>query len=270
MENSSIEWTDHTFNPWIGCQKVSPGCKNCYAEELMANRWKKAEWGPTGKRIKTSPNYWNGPATWDRKAQANGKKTRVFCASLADIFEDKADQPELRDWRGELFNLIDETPHLIWLLLTKRPENINRMLNGRTLTNAWYGTSVENQEAADTRIPELLNVPGKRFLSMEPLLDFVTLRPEAAGIHWVIVGGESGRNARPRMTTRMVTSIKNTCLCNDIPFFFKQWGKYRHETKLSWLYGEIDTFTAINKTAGAELHGRIIQQLPEEFKNGND
>ena len=119
-ENSKIQWTDHTFNPWIGCQKVSPGCTNCYAEALD-ERWRpgRTRWGPKSERTRTSPANWRRVLQWDREAKAAGERARVFCASLADVFEDRA---ELRPWRADLFKLIDATQHLDWLLLTKRPE----------------------------------------------------------------------------------------------------------------------------------------------------
>ena len=180
MENSKIEWCHHTFNPWIGCAKVSQGCANCYAEELMDTRYGRANWGVDGTRVRTSDAYWRKPLAWNRKARIEGVRYRVFCASLADVFEDRED---LEEWRDDLFNLISATPNLDWLLLTKRPENVNRIVGesrgdcywieesaGKGNGNIWIGTSVENQEQADKRIPELLKIPARvRFLSMEPL-----------------------------------------------------------------------------------------------------
>ena len=257
MENSKIEWTDHTFNPWIGCTKVSDGCKNCYAETLMDKRWGKVEWGPAGKRLRTSVANWKNPLAWNKKSETRAK---VFCASLADVFEEKLDQPEMVGWRADLLALIEDTPHLDWLLLTKRPENVMRLVNEargdvveRLPDNVWIGTSVENQEQADLRIPHLLAVPARvRFLSMEPLLGAVDLNlahqfvpimgdPLAnslmhqaiddgrgwarCGIHQVIVGGESGHGARP-MNPNWVRSIRDQCVEADVPFFFKQWGEW--------------------------------------------
>lgn len=254
MEFSKIEWTDHTFNPWIGCTKVSDGCKNCYAEALMDKRYGKVEWGVQGKRVRTSADYWKQPLRWNRQAQKDGKRAKVFCASLADVFEIKPDQPELDDWRWELFRIIQETPWLDWLLLTKRPESVTAAIERCTYVSdaslwlsvnpVWIGTSVENQEQADIRIPELLKIPARvRFLSMEPLLGAVDL--DAAGaiehdstdgypelvhiqnslIDWVIVGGESGPNARP-MHPNWARSIRDQCQAANIPFFFKQWGEW--------------------------------------------
>jgi protein gp37 len=129
-ENSNIEWTHHTFNPWIGCTKVSDGCKNCYAENLMDKRYGRVKWGPQGTRVRTSEANWKKPLKWNREAEAKGERHRVFCASLADVFEDKPDQPEMEQWRLELLELIIKTPYLDWLLLTKRPENVRGMVYG--------------------------------------------------------------------------------------------------------------------------------------------
>lgn len=239
-QNSAIEWTDHTFNPWMGCAKVSDGCKHCYAETMMDKRWGKVEWGPQGTRVRTSAANWNQPLKWNREAEAAGVRRRVFCASLADVFEDR---PALHLWRTDLFKLIDATPHLDWLLLTKRPENVVKMVlwdapGCKPSGNVWFGTSVENQVTADERIPHLLRIPAAvRFLSVEPLLgkiEFsnVTKRSDAVfqlgkkamdGIHWVIVGGESGPKARP-MHPDWARSIRDQCLAAGVPFFFKQTG----------------------------------------------
>ena len=245
-ENSKIEWTDHTFNPWLGCTKVSDGCKHCYAETLMDKRYGRVEWGPQGTRQRTSPANWQKPLAWNRQAAAEGRRYKVFCASLADVFENRA---ELVPWRSDLFQLIEKTPHLDWLLLTKRPESVNDMVPGqwrnvnRWPENVWIGTSVENQATADERIPHLLRIPARvRFLSMEPLLDVVNLTKyqpfcqtlddyrAARGIlsgwiSWVIVGGESGHGARP-MNPNWARSVRDQCVAAGVPFFFKQWGEW--------------------------------------------
>lgn len=258
MENTKIEWAHHTFNPWIGCSKVSPGCANCYAENLMDKRFNKAKWGPNGSRVKTSFPIWKQPLKWNAEAEKLGIRYRVFCASLADVFEDYYKQLEMHLWRAELFRLIHATPHLDWLLLTKRPGNIMSLLNvsislvstqktvnepllawliswskGTPPPNVWLGTSVENQEQADKRIPKLLQVPAKvHFLSMEPLLGPVDLTQSVKLAtdnyevpDWVIVGGESGPGARP-MHPNWVRSLRKQCAAAAVPFFFKQWGDW--------------------------------------------
>ena len=120
-ENSKIEWCNHTFNPWIGCQKVSPGCDHCYAEAMMDHRYGRVKWGPHGERKRTSPANWKNPLRWAK--QANGRRPRVFCASLADWLDNRVP----RDWRSDLGRLIEATPELDWLLLTKRPENHEKL-----------------------------------------------------------------------------------------------------------------------------------------------
>src|SRR5262249_10359176 len=153
-ENSKIEWTTHTFNPWIGCQKVSPGCDHCYAEAMMDHRWGKVTWGPHGARVRTSEANWKQPLKWAKAAHASGTRPRVFCASLADVFDNEV--PGY--YRGDLLNLIRKTPDLDWLLLTKRPENISRMLPDdwpARFPNVWLGATCEDQEHYDRRWPIL-------------------------------------------------------------------------------------------------------------------
>jgi protein gp37 len=282
--NSKISWTHHTFNPWRGCTKVSEGCKNCYAETLSKRNPKVlGVWGPQGTRVMASEAMWREPLKWNEEARAAGERRRVFCASLADVFEGPTTcTPEahqmIQEARIRLFELIAKTPHLDWLLLTKRPENIPYVLKTTWtpskaslwhkleqgfLPNIWLGTSVENQAAADERIPELLKVPAKvRFLSCEPLLGPVNLEqcapyvldgdeenpgvmnafnglcyhpktcvvvPETKGseegIHWVIAGGESGPNARP-MHPDWARSLRDQCQAAGVAFHFKQWGEW--------------------------------------------
>ena len=281
-ENSKIEWTDHTFNPWIGCTKVSPGCQHCYAESLAA-RFGKAEWGPTAQRVQTSKAYWRKPLGWARKAKAEGIRRRVFCASLADVFEDRH---EVNGWRISLLELIELTHSLDWLLLTKRPENVNRLIEqaaGRSVESffernphVWIGTSVENQEQAERRIPLLLEVPAKlRFLSCEPLLGPVDLAewlsPDIshpshgilAGdsrIDWVIVGGESGPHAR-WMLPDWVRQVRADCENANVPFFFKQWGEWAPPAGGEWQF-DPEMVRVGKKEAGRLLDGRTWDEVP--------
>jgi len=247
-ENSKIEWCDHTFNPWTGCTKVSAACDNCYAES-WAKSSGQVEWGPHAERRRTSSDYWRQAIKWNKRAEREGRRYRVFCASLADVFDNQVSAR----WRDDLWHYIDQTPHLDWLLLTKRPQNIAKMLpDPRTGTpvwgagwrNVWLGTTAENQEEADRRIPHLLSVPAaKWFLSCEPLLgpldirrfmpsvdvpykgDRLFLIRRALGIQWVITGGESGPNARP-MHPDWARSLRDQCQAAGVPFFFKQWGEF--------------------------------------------
>lgn len=221
-ENSKIEWTDHTFNPWIGCTKVGPGCDNCYAEHLMDHRLHRVEWGADGERSRTSAANWRKPVAWNN---ATGGRQRVFCASLADVFDNKVPH----EWREDLWRLILRTPRLDWLLLTKRIGNAKNMLPDDWhdgYPNVWLGATVVNQEEAIRDIPKLRGLPAAvRFLSCEPLLESVNLSTSFGRggnrIHWVIVGGESGAHARP-MQLAWAQQIKNQCHNAGVAFFMKQ------------------------------------------------
>lgn len=227
MENSKIEWTDHTFNPWIGCQKVSPGCDHCYAETLMDHRYRKVTWGPHGERMRTSPGNWRKPLQWAKAARGVDRLPRVFCASLADVFDNKAPEGA----RDDLFALIRQTPELDWLLLTKRPENIRKMLPsdwGQGYPNVWLGTTCEDQAAYDRRWPILASIHARvRFISYEPAIG--PLYPHTARLEgvrvgypdWLICGGESGPGHR-NMLKEWAAEAKEACERNHIAFFMKQ------------------------------------------------
>ena len=247
-DKTMIEWCDRTFNPWMGCAKVSDGCKFCYAETLMDTRYKKVKWGPRGTRVRTSAENWRKPLRWNREAwlecqscgwrgegnefhacpypvsELKPTRQRVFCASLADVLEDR---PELFAWRNDLFELIEQTSdNLDWLILTKRPENARDLLPAAWFEawpgNVWMGTTVENQKAAEERIPYLLDIPARvRFLSVEPMLGKIDLG--MGGIHWVICGGESGQGCRP-MEPAWAGDLRFQCGAAGAPFFMKQLG----------------------------------------------
>jgi protein gp37 len=173
--NSKIQWTDHTFNPFIGCTKVSPGCEHCYAE-AWAKRYGRAEWGPRAERVRTGASTWRQPLRWNAEAERTGKRPRVFCASLADVFDNRA--PD--EWRVDLWRLIASTPALDWLLLTKRVVNVGAMVPPAWLdawpAHVWLGITVTDQAEADRDIPLLLEMPAPvRFLSCEPLLGQINL-----------------------------------------------------------------------------------------------
>lgn len=316
-ENTKIQWATHTFNPWMGCSKVSPGCKNCYAESLMDTRYGKARWGKGQPRVRTSAANWGLPMKWNRQAKeqpfichgcgtryfcesgghpnCNWRCTivpyrpRVFCASLADWLDDEIPI----EWLADLLKLIHDTPNLDWLLLTKRPENFWPRIGGALAqvegikdgqdwpdrdpntqlghwlnnwhaseppANIWIGTSVEDQQRADDRIPELLKIPARvRFLSVEPMLgpiDFTLARRIAPGlierhntlsgnkaddsdifggalpeaeptteprIHWAIFGGESGPRARPCCVDWIRYGVRQ-CMAAGVAPFVKQLG----------------------------------------------
>lgn len=292
-ENSKIQWTHHTFNPWRGCTKVAPGCKNCYADvQAKRNPGTLGIWGDSGTRVVAAESMWREPLKWNRKAEQEGVRQRVFCASMADVFEDW--QGNMVSHRGiplhfgaawgvegqcyveselligksivrmehvrrRLFDLIDQTPNLDWLLVTKRPENIVRMwpqvmypLDETTFPekkyrdNVWLLTSVATQEDANKNIPELLKcrklcpVLG---ISAEPLIEKLNLHPwlckygnpdnpggwadsicrPSEKLDWVIVGGESGSKARP-CNIDWIRSIVDQCQDASVPVFVKQLG----------------------------------------------
>lgn len=332
-ENSAIEWTDHTFNPWRGCTKVSEGCKFCYAER-DSKRFPaiRGIWGPNGTRVLAAPAAWKQPLKWDREAKEAGVRARVFCSSLADVFEDwegtivshtgnrlwmSADRQKyeeqampkftdiffretgsrlltMQDVRNRLFALIDETPHLDWILVTKRPENILKMWpyysapqHLQYRENVWLLTSVENQAAADKRIPELLkcrDLSPVLGLSCEPLLgpvDFSFDPGTGMGhrdsllhyLDWAICGGESGNNARP-MHPDWARSLRDHATGYGVPFFFKQWGEWWPHcqmpdgTDLTRLPvhvfdGPRLTYKVGKKAAGRLLDGVEWSQFPE-------
>lgn len=274
-EETKIQWCDHTFNPWIGCAKVSPGCANCYAEVSTPSRAFGVKWGRGQPRKRTSSGNWKEPIKWNRDAERRRvmelhsvgagevhsfQRPRVFCASLADWLDDEVPV----EWLADLLKLIHDTPNLDWLLLTKRPGNFFARLKaawnatvcehdsfdrwitdwgkrGIAPANVWIGTTVEDQQRADERIPELLKIPARvRFLSVEPLLGDVDLsfgirqhcnRSDCSchKIHWVIVGGESGSKARP-CNVEWIRGVVRQCQAAGVACFVKQLGARPMET----------------------------------------
>lgn len=220
-EKSQISWTDNTFNPWEGCTNVAPGCDNCYAEARNI-RFQGNNWGKGAKRRVMSDANWKKPHRWQRQTAKSGKPIKVFCGSLCDWADNEAPEGQ----RERLWQVIRETPNLQWQLLTKRAPNIVKYLPddwGTGYPNVWLGVTVENRKHGLPRIDILREIPAVvRFLSIEPLLeDLGDLN--LSGIHWVIVGGESGPNAR-QMESDWVYGIQFDCIAYDVPFFFKQWG----------------------------------------------
>lgn len=339
-ENSKIEWTDHTWNAWRGCTKVSPGCQNCYAEALSL-RFGLGEYKRGVPRIRTSAANWKKPIRWNNSGlwcegcggqkgivghEHKFRRPRVFCASLSDWLDDEVPI----EWLADLLKLIHDTPNLDWLLLTKRPENwherlrgamnhwsnhdaknqtwmfedawswASRWLNSTPPANVWIGTTVEDQQRADERIPEVLKIPARvRFLSCEPLLSAVDLStwlhcpscgytrkdcseqldhhlckgPGPAGIHQVIAGGESGPKARP-MHPQWARSLRDQCADASVPFFFKQWGEWLpsdqyeegkdYYEKSQWTFDPNTVAWQVGKkAAGRLLDGREHNEFPE-------
>lgn len=227
MGKTKIEWADFTWNPWYGCSKVSPACDFCYAEALMDYRYRRVEWG--GDRKRTSVENWKQPLKWDRAAKAAGKISRVFCLSLGDIWDNEVDPA----WRREAFDVMDQTPNLLYLLLSKRIGNAEKMTDpfaaNRLLpSNCALGATMINQEEWDRDLPKLIKateVLGARFsfASIEPMLGPINVRGQFPS--WVIVGGESGPHARP-MHPDWARSLRDQCAAADVPYFFKQWGEW--------------------------------------------
>jgi len=256
--NTGISWADHTFNPWVGCQKVSPACDNCYAERLVQRFG--GEWGPGSARRRTRPANWNIVRRIQKNAAAffaeHGRKPVVFVASLADVFDNAVP----RDWRADLWLLTQTCPDVLFLLLTKRSQNIAGMLPrdwGQGYANVWLGVTAENQTEAERRLPILLfDIPAAgRFVSCEPLLGPIDLyggdpdprlgghkagmtllgewwqpgdrangRPRR-GPDFVIAGGESGPSARATPAD-WFRSLRDQCSAAGVPFHFKQWGEF--------------------------------------------
>jgi len=250
---SKIEWTDSTFNPWVGCTKIArsrgapSACDFCYAEG-WAKRSGMVKWGNNPRR-RTTPNYWRNPLSWNARApdfqRLHGRRQRVFCASLADVFDNQVDPR----WRADLFSLIRQCDELDWQLLTKRPQNIRKMLPpdwGEGYRNVWLGTTTEDARAYRERTPHLLRIPAVvHFISYEPALGPLgELEIDGRAPNWVIAGGESGPRARP-MEHGWVRSIRDQCNTRSIAFFFKQWGGLRP------------------KTHGRKLDGKEWSEFPE-------
>lgn len=290
-DTTGIEWADSTFNPWMGCTKISPACDHCYAERDTA-RFGRVSWGPGAPRVRTSASNWQKPVQWNaqpfyecrdcgkrwvgaptdmacfdcRSPSIQTARRRVFCASLADVFDNEVSV----DWLVDLLDLIRLTPKLDWLVLTKRVGRVRAALDdaldvvkdqqrcyglytwlldwimGKPPVNVWLGATICNQVEGDRDIPKLLAVPARvRFLSIEPMLGPITLDPKwlfnvpcyccADGVHrtvrWVIAGGESGTHARP-MHPDWVRSLRDQCTAAAVPFLFKQWGEWAPHTVL--------------------------------------
>lgn len=294
-EQTGISWTDHTFNPWHGCVKVSPACTNCYAER-QSKGWpnfhdgerKPLLWGPGSDRRFFGDDHWKEPLRWNKKAKADGIRRRVFCASMSDWAEmpsDSALLARLDQERMRLCRLIEATPFLDWLLLTKRADFIMRCVprwwSGGWPANAWAGATAETQGWLEDRLVELLGVPAPvRFLSIEPMLGGMNLRrvrhkyelgevyidaltgryegdivhahvpTKPRGLQWIISGGESGPGARLSHPD-WFTSLRDQCQAVGVPFHFKQFGEHN---ELGVRVGK--------KSAGRLLDGREWNECP--------
>lgn len=265
VSETSIQWTDYTFNPWWGCTRVSPGCEHCYAE-TFSHRLGLDVWGPTvGRRFFADP-HWREPLTWAARRAKGDPRHRVFCASMADVFEDRDD---LKPQRQRLFELILKTPELTWQLLTKRPQNARRMVpesweRDGWPANVWFMFTAEDQENFDSRWPHVLTVGAIcKGLSYEPALGPLDLQRSLRhprGLDWVIVGGESGHGARP-FDVAWARSTVRQCREAGVACFVKQMGR--------WVLGDHQGF-AVNQFLLPDGVRYVPALLPSRFRRPDD
>lgn len=280
--DTRIEWVDHTFNPWIGCTRIASGhqpsaCDNCYAAAMSHRRgWARFEHGAARRR--TTEAYWRQPLAWNRRAAAAGRRARVFGPSLADPFDAEVSD----DWRRDYLALIEGTPWLDWILLTKRPQVARKFFAGRAVpANLWPGiTAKKSQKMLDLRAPALCAIPARvHVLSAEPILGPIDAAPWLGAGHdaigWVIAGGESGPRARP-FHPAWLRALRDQCGRAGVPFFFKQWGEWRPAlpgeptTKRCHAFeAPAETVEKVGrKRAGADLDGRPWREAPLEELSG--
>lgn len=237
-ETTAISWTDHTFNPWWGCWKIAPECTNCYADATAA-RYSPGHWGRTAPRRLFGDAHWNEPRKWNRKAERDGVRRRVFVGSMCDWAEVHPDGPtniEMDIARRRLWSLIDECRSLDWLLLTKRPEDARQHLPWSTSLDAWphvwIGATAGTIESLRRIVPSLREIPAVvRFISCEPLLESISASEwdwalgegeTYGGINWLIVGDESGRKRRDAQLD-WVRIARDAAARHGVAFHFKQW-----------------------------------------------
>ncbi|WDF79877.1 phage Gp37/Gp68 family protein [Mucilaginibacter sp. KACC 22773] len=251
MSNSGIEWTEMTWNPVTGCNKISPGCKNCYAE-AMSKRLKSMgiDKYKDGFKLRTHPETLSIPFTW--------KKSKVvFVNSMSDLFHD--DVPF--EFISAVFSVMNNTPQHIYQVLTKRSERLLELSHKLKWTdNIWMGVSVENDDYT-FRVEHLSKTAAKtKFLSIEPLIGPVKSLI-LNGIDWVIVGGESGHKARP-LQKKWIDFVKVKCEEENVAFFFKQWGKPKFNVNPS--DPTIDVNHPKHAKGGCELDGEIYREMPHK------
>lgn len=263
----------------MGCTKVSPACDGCYAEALMDKRYSKVQWGPHGERVRTGAHTWNDPFRWQRQAERDGDRPFVFCASLADIFDNQVDP----QWRSDAFDVMSSTPNLVYLLLTKRPQNIIKLSQaaGGLPGNAAIGITVEDQKRANINVPALIEAksicrPLFSFLSCEPLLGPIDLYQMIHAIDWVITGGETdqgGHKARPTHPD-WFRSLRDQCAAAGVPFHHKQNGEWVSVSEVagSGAHFKFEDGATVRRI-GKKLSGRTIDGVthdafPEVRSNG--
>jgi protein gp37 len=270
--NTKIEWADSVFNPWTGCTKVSPGCDHCYAES-WAKRSGLVQWGNSPRR-RTTENNWKEPVKWNAEAgvfkREHGHRPRVFCASLADVFDNQVPSA----WRKDLFALIAECSRLDWLLLTKRPQNILKMLPadwGDGYRNVWLGVTAEDQPHFDQRWKQLQKIPASiKFISYEPAIGPLRLPDHGPFPDWLISGGESGGGARP-VKRQWIRDVIADCRQHSIAVFHKQWGVYRNNPLVVKQGMSIDEAKALDEfgKGGGLLDGELVREFPVRRNTAN-
>ena len=279
---SKIEWTDSTFNPWVGCTKVArargapSACDYCYAEK-WAKRSGQVKWGNHLRR-RTTEAYWQSPIAWNNNAKIfqsrHGRRQRIFCASLADVFDNQVDP----NWRADLFNLIRECEELDWQILTKRPQNIRKMLPsdwGSGYPNVWLGTTTEDEDAYKQRASIILEVPAAiHFISYEPALGPLgNLEINGRSPDWVIIGGESGvRSDLIRLTDpQWARDVIAECRVVGAAPFLKQWGTYKNNPSVVenglTVQEAIELDPLENGKGGGKLDGKLWREFPK-LKSG--
>ena len=299
--NTTISWTDHTFNAWWGCSKVHAGCANCYAE-TWDSRWGGDHWGKDSTR-RMIVGEWGKPNHWEAAARAAGRRCLVFASSMCDVFEDYPEERPVVDQQGKpvpmpiqfheryapaggfhgfwsvpalrrrLFDIFEPFCWTTLLLLTKRPENIARMVPKHWLddwpSHVWTGTSPCNYETAQKSIPPLVAVPGKHFLSCEPMLGNVILERRwietshgtRRGIDWVICGGESMQRGQCReFPVEYAIELRNQCEAFGVPFFMKQMG-----SKPTCVDGPLDLASPKGDDPSEWPLALRVQQFPQEW-----
>jgi protein gp37 len=274
---SKIEWTDSTFNPWVGCTKIGrprgapSACDFCYAEK-WAKRSGQVLWGDHPRR-RTTDAYWRNPIAWNDRAKLfqaeHGRRQRVFCASLADVFDNQINP----SWRADLFNLIRACDQLDWQLLTKRPQNVRKMLPndwGLGYPNVWLGTTAEDAFAYKQRVTHLLKIPATvRFVTYEPAMGPLgQLDIDGKYPDWLIIGGESGvrsdliRSTDPQWARDVIAA----CQRLGIAPFLKQGGTYKNNPHVYEAHYSIKHAMQLdapqNGKGGAELDGRLWREFP--------
>ena len=253
---TKIEWTDESWNPWIGCDKIAPECDHCYAAVNASRRLHAQHVGTAAKREWTGAINRNSPSVWQAPFHYPRRVRRVFTCSISDFWHERVPL----EWLDEALDVMEATPHLTYQVLTKRPGNIARKLAAlkrRLPTNAWAGATIGDPKSLPLLKPLRRIDATVRFLSVEPLLAPMVPGLDLDGIGWVITGGESGNHARP-CNPDWVRAVRDLCVANGVAFFFKQWGTWRNNPTSQ------DRDLDPKAKGGATLDGRLWRDFPND------